>query len=336
MGRSASTISCEITSATTLSDKAGRWVPSDADEQAAAGVSFYAVAVPSLLNDACVSSRSLTKDFCPCHEECELPRSVLMGTYLCALKKPVCLVLVINDAGHRYLNRVDILVGGRITTSRAAATQYSDVSCIIRIFFDVYDAQVVVFDTSVPVQLAFYALVEHGKTSTVSEPHEHRHRVASLFSTVRMITIVESAVLTFEGGGGSSVRGQQMGARILAQRVSWLCPYCDRVRGWPNVCASYCAVSQLWTAVIALSHSSDVQAAPLWDAAKRGYVGLMTVTDFIDILRHYRYSLLWGCVGAQAYHCSRHCVFHRSNGSTCKHIDPLMVVHLMVSATTLG
>lgn len=33
----------------------------------------------------------------------------------------------------------------------------------------------------------------------------------------------------------------------------------------------------------------DMQAAPLWDSRERRFVGLMTVTDFIDILRHYRY-----------------------------------------------
>ncbi|CAN0510506.1 unnamed protein product, partial [Ectocarpus sp. 12 AP-2014] len=31
----------------------------------------------------------------------------------------------------------------------------------------------------------------------------------------------------------------------------------------------------------------DMQAAPLWDSRERRFVGLMTVTDFIDILRHY-------------------------------------------------
>ncbi|CAM9467940.1 unnamed protein product [Chrysoparadoxa australica] len=31
----------------------------------------------------------------------------------------------------------------------------------------------------------------------------------------------------------------------------------------------------------------DMQAAPLWDSSQRRFVGLMTVTDFIDILRHY-------------------------------------------------
>mmetsp|Transcript_31365 Transcript_31365/g.47418 ORF Transcript_31365/g.47418 Transcript_31365/m.47418 type:complete len:333 (+) Transcript_31365:197-1195(+) len=32
----------------------------------------------------------------------------------------------------------------------------------------------------------------------------------------------------------------------------------------------------------------DMQAAPLWDPALCQFVGLLTVTDFIDILRHYR------------------------------------------------
>ena len=30
-----------------------------------------------------------------------------------------------------------------------------------------------------------------------------------------------------------------------------------------------------------------MQAAPLWDSCRRKFVGVMTVTDFIDILRHY-------------------------------------------------
>lgn len=34
----------------------------------------------------------------------------------------------------------------------------------------------------------------------------------------------------------------------------------------------------------------DMQAAPLWDPSIRQFVGLLTVTDFIDILRHYRRS----------------------------------------------
>ena len=28
-------------------------------------------------------------------------------------------------------------------------------------------------------------------------------------------------------------------------------------------------------------------AAPLWDSSRREFVGLMTITDFVDILRHY-------------------------------------------------
>lgn len=34
----------------------------------------------------------------------------------------------------------------------------------------------------------------------------------------------------------------------------------------------------------------DMQAAPLWDPQIRQFVGLLTVTDFIDILRHFRTS----------------------------------------------
>jgi len=34
----------------------------------------------------------------------------------------------------------------------------------------------------------------------------------------------------------------------------------------------------------------DMQAAPLWDPTIRQFIGLLTVTDFIDILRHYRRS----------------------------------------------
>ena len=34
-------------------------------------------------------------------------------------------------------------------------------------------------------------------------------------------------------------------------------------------------------------HTTDMAAAPLWDSTARQFVGLMSVTDFIDILRHY-------------------------------------------------
>lgn len=34
-----------------------------------------------------------------------------------------------------------------------------------------------------------------------------------------------------------------------------------------------------------LEHES--LAAPLWDSSRREFVGLMTITDFVDILRHY-------------------------------------------------
>ena len=34
-----------------------------------------------------------------------------------------------------------------------------------------------------------------------------------------------------------------------------------------------------------LEHESA--AAPLWDSTRREFVGLMTITDFVDILRHY-------------------------------------------------
>ena len=40
------------------------------------------------------------------------------------------------------------------------------------------------------------------------------------------------------------------------------------------------------TRSIARCHT-DMQAAPLWDSCRRKFVGLMTVVDFIDILRHY-------------------------------------------------
>jgi 5'-AMP-activated protein kinase, regulatory gamma subunit len=35
---------------------------------------------------------------------------------------------------------------------------------------------------------------------------------------------------------------------------------------------------------------SDMQAAPLWDPTICQFVGLLKVTDFIDILRHYKYT----------------------------------------------
>ncbi len=31
----------------------------------------------------------------------------------------------------------------------------------------------------------------------------------------------------------------------------------------------------------------DIKCAPVWDPKSRAYVGLLTVTDFIDILRHF-------------------------------------------------
>jgi 5'-AMP-activated protein kinase regulatory gamma subunit len=34
--------------------------------------------------------------------------------------------------------------------------------------------------------------------------------------------------------------------------------------------------------------TSDMQAAPLWDSVTCQFAGLLTVTDFIDILRHYK------------------------------------------------
>jgi 5'-AMP-activated protein kinase, regulatory gamma subunit len=38
------------------------------------------------------------------------------------------------------------------------------------------------------------------------------------------------------------------------------------------------------------SYISDMQCAPLWDPTQCQFVGLLTVTDFVDILRHYRSS----------------------------------------------
>ncbi len=36
----------------------------------------------------------------------------------------------------------------------------------------------------------------------------------------------------------------------------------------------------------------DIQAAPIWDSRKRRFVGLMTVTDYIDILRQCTHRLV--------------------------------------------
>ena len=33
-----------------------------------------------------------------------------------------------------------------------------------------------------------------------------------------------------------------------------------------------------------------MQCAPLWDASRCQFVGLLTVTDFIDVLRYYRFT----------------------------------------------
>ena len=70
--------------------------------------------------------------------------------------------------------------------------------------------QVVVFDVKIPVNLAFFALVEHGTRS---------HDVGS------------------------------------------------------NETVSYDHV--------------DIKSAPLWDADKAAFVGMLTATDFVNILRHY-------------------------------------------------
>jgi hypothetical protein len=43
----------------------------------------------------------------------------------------------------------------------------------------------------------------------------------------------------------------------------------------------------LYAVRVAAAVAADMQAAPLWDSSQRKFVGLMTVTDFIDILRHY-------------------------------------------------
>ena len=78
----------------------------------------------------------------------------------------------------------------------------------------------VVFDTSIPIQLAFYALLEHGAG--------RRAREARASIEHRKLTTVHRARC-----------------------------------------------------------GTDMQAAPLWDSCRRKFVGLMTVVDFIDILRHY-------------------------------------------------
>lgn len=56
----------------------------------------------------------------------------------------------------------------------------------------------------------------------------------------------------------------------------------------------FCCCVFIWLTFLTTSrinknyNKTDMQAAPLWDPEKCLFVGLLTVTDFIDILRHYR------------------------------------------------
>lgn len=92
--------------------------------------------------------------------------------------------------------------------------------------------KVVVFDTRIPIQLAFYALVEHGMYSGNSTCS--RHSLFSLLYSCSILSPVDSPPLLLP---------------LLA---------------------------------------SDMLAAPLWEPKSCKFVGLLTVTDFIDILRHYQ------------------------------------------------
>jgi 5'-AMP-activated protein kinase, regulatory gamma subunit len=98
--------------------------------------------------------------------------------------------------------------------------------------------KVVVFDTRIPIQLAFYALVEHG-------------------------------------------------ASFLVLSVG----YCGRSKCCQEPATKPCFSLYIYTHIIAhrfLFFLLDMQAAPIWDASSCQFVGLLKVTDFIDILRLYR------------------------------------------------
>lgn len=88
-----------------------------------------------------------------------------------------------------------------------------------------------VFDINIPIQLAFYALLEHGNTY--------------ILTTIVLMYVFPLPVFSFSSFFFSLV--------FLLLRI---------------IC-------------------TDMSAAPLWDSVTRQFVGLMSVTDFIDILRHY-------------------------------------------------
>ncbi len=63
----------------------------------------------------------------------------------------------------------------------------------------------------------------------------------------------------------------------------------QKVERMVNNCSDFIVNSVLLT---------DIQAAPIWDSRKRRFVGLMTVTDFIDILRKCTHRLVAGSIWA--------------------------------------
>ena len=109
----------------------------------------------------------------------------------------------------------------------------------------VFCAQVIVFDTNIPIQLAFYALLEHGTSLSVA---------AGM-------------------GGGFLLTTVEFFPPLVLALTSYLAPHPPDSLKHRRPRPSFSA--------------PDLSAAPLWDSASRQFVGLMSVTDFIDILRHY-------------------------------------------------
>jgi 5'-AMP-activated protein kinase regulatory gamma subunit len=128
---------------------------------------------------------------------------------------PPAAVLPRTGSGGGLLNERDVV---RRAGKEAIAAFLESHTC-----FSVLRAsgKVVVFDTRIPIQLAFYALVEHGTWTS--------------YRTLYSLSMC--------------VANSHAGPVIL-----------------------------------------DMQCAPLWDAASCQFVGILTVTDFIDVLRYYRFT----------------------------------------------
>ncbi len=51
--------------------------------------------------------------------------------------------------------------------------------------------------------------------------------------------------------------------------------------------------------------ANGLRAAPLWDSSRQAFVGMLTITDFIHILRHhYKSPLVCMCVCVEREVCS--------------------------------